>query len=588
VQSKYKFDISELIKARQEIEKWKKSNSDAFSVVNAKMQRYGEVSSISMKKAQRAIKKTGDEAEFSGKKINRMGMRMQQAGYQIGDFAVQVQSGTNVMVALGQQGAQLLGIFGAGGAIAGAALAIGTALIAPLMRGEKAAKELTDRIKELKREVMESQVGRSLPKELEETYNEQDALYIKILSAENDLLAATKARKAQEGKIRENSSLMIELKAAETAAQKELNKLTEKRAANFKIINDYNKALLEKQKEIFKVENSSLEAQNTLLQLKLQFGEDSLAVREMERQIARDEYAQQVKSLNINDDMKKQLIEQNDYYLYQLGLLEDINRAKEYQAEIDKRFADETLLMDMPVKQAPQKGKKKTAKPKDPLESLMNRLELEKELLGVNQDRAAVMRALGESRGNYDEKSINAAIALQAEIRKQNELLDKQQELYDTIGGHLEDAMMSFMDHTKSAEEKFKEFANAVIQDLYRILVVQELVNAAKTAMGGGSFLGSLFGGFMANGGSVSSDKAYIVGEKGPELFVPSSNGTIVPNDKMGGNGVTVVQNINVSTGVQQTVRSEIRQMMPQIAESAKAAVLDSKRRGGNYGRALA
>jgi hypothetical protein len=45
---------------------------------------------------------------------------------------------------------------------------------------------------------------------------------------------------------------------------------------------------------------------------------------------------------------------------------------------------------------------------------------------------------------------------------------------------------------------------------------------------------------------------------------------------------VTVVQNINISTGVQQTVRSEIRSLMPQIAESAKAAVFDAQRRSVN------
>lgn len=53
---------------------------------------------------------------------------LQQVGYQVGDFAVQVQSGTNALVALGQQGSQLLGIFGAWGAVAGAVLAVGTAL----------------------------------------------------------------------------------------------------------------------------------------------------------------------------------------------------------------------------------------------------------------------------------------------------------------------------------------------------------------------------------------------------------------------------------------------------------------------------
>jgi hypothetical protein len=54
-----------------------------------------------------------------------------------------------------------------------------------------------------------------------------------------------------------------------------------------------------------------------------------------------------------------------------------------------------------------------------------------------------------------------------------------------------------------------------------------------------------------------------------------------------GGDTVTVNQTINVSTGVQQTVRAEIKQLMPQIADSAKAAVVDAKRRGGSYGRAF-
>jgi phage-related minor tail protein len=79
-----------------------------------------------------------------------------------------------------------------------------------------------------------------------------------------------------------------------------------------------------------------------------------------------------------------------------------------------------------------------------------------------------------------------------------------------------------------------------------------------------------------------------MVGERGPELIVPSRNAQVVPNNQLGGGGVVVNQTINVSTGVQQTVRAEIKQLMPQIADSAKAAVADAKRRGGSYGRAFA
>ena len=83
-------------------------------------------------------------------------------------------------------------------------------------------------------------------------------------------------------------------------------------------------------------------------------------------------------------------------------------------------------------------------------------------------------------------------------------------------------------------------------------------------------------------GGPVTGGKAYLVGEKGPELVVPSRNAQVIPNNQVSGGGVTVVQNINISTGVQQTVRSEIRSLMPQIAESAKAAVFDAQRRSVN------
>ena len=71
-------------------------------------------------------------------------------------------------------------------------------------------------------------------------------------------------------------------------------------------------------------------------------------------------------------------------------------------------------------------------------------------------------------------------------------------------------------------------------------------------------------------------------------MIVPQRNGNVVPNNQLGGGGVTVVQNINVSTGVQQTVRAEIKTLMPQIAEASKAAVADAVRRGGSYGRAFA
>jgi hypothetical protein len=79
----------------------------------------------------------------SRKGMRRMEILAQQAGYQIGDLAVQIQSGTNAAVAFGQQGSQLLGFFGPAGAIAGAGLAIATGLIAPFLNARDSADDLT-------------------------------------------------------------------------------------------------------------------------------------------------------------------------------------------------------------------------------------------------------------------------------------------------------------------------------------------------------------------------------------------------------------------------------------------------------------
>lgn len=87
----------------------------------------------------------GEQSSIAGKSANRFGMYAQQAGYQLGDFAVQLQSGTNVGVAFSQQFAQLAGLIpGVAGAVtAFAAIGLGL-LIQNLTRGKEEAAKLDD------------------------------------------------------------------------------------------------------------------------------------------------------------------------------------------------------------------------------------------------------------------------------------------------------------------------------------------------------------------------------------------------------------------------------------------------------------
>lgn len=81
------------------------------------------------------LKNTGETAVNAGKNLSGLNNAMRQGGYQIQDFIVQVQGGQSALVALSQQGSQLLGVFGAGGAVAGALLTIGTVIVGSLIAG---------------------------------------------------------------------------------------------------------------------------------------------------------------------------------------------------------------------------------------------------------------------------------------------------------------------------------------------------------------------------------------------------------------------------------------------------------------------
>jgi hypothetical protein len=167
--------------------------------------------------------------------------------------------------------------------------------------------------------------------------------------------------------------------------------------------------------------------------------------------------------------------------------------------------------------------------------------------------------------------------------------VEKLKSTFEMVESSMEDAFMSMVDGTMSAQDAFKSMASSIIKELFRVLVVQRLVGGITTALGFPSappVVGA------ASGRSMQAGQPAVVGEHGRELFVPQTAGRVLSvaqaQNAVGGGGAVVVnQTINVTTGVQQTVRAEIKQLMPQIAESAKSAVVDAKRRGGSYGRAF-
>ena len=89
----------------------------------------------------------------------------------------------------------------------------------------------------------------------------------------------------------------------------------------------------------------------------------------------------------------------------------------------------------------------------------------------------------------------------------------------------------------------FQRIANVVSSIVDGVKSLISLVKNNPMVAGLGNLIESAFGGFRASGGSVSAGTPYVVGERGAELFVPSSSGTIVPNNAMGGSTINITVN---------------------------------------------
>ena len=102
-------------------------------------------------------------------------------------------------------------------------------------------------------------------------------------------------------------------------------------------------------------------------------------------------------------------------------------------------------------------------------------------------------------------------------------------ELFSTLTRGFEDAFVKFV---QTGKLSFRSLANDMIAQAVRMAANRLLMSILGGASGSpiGSFFASLFGGGRAAGGPVNPDTAYVVGERGPELFVPNNAGRIVPN----------------------------------------------------------
>jgi len=100
------------------------ASSKQMDVALSQIEKSAKSTDAGMHKLNTTMTQTARSVKQATNETKGMGGGIQQAGYQIQDFIVQVQGGTSAFVALGQQGSQLAGVLGPGGAVVGAVISL--------------------------------------------------------------------------------------------------------------------------------------------------------------------------------------------------------------------------------------------------------------------------------------------------------------------------------------------------------------------------------------------------------------------------------------------------------------------------------
>lgn len=218
----------------------------------------------------------------------------------------------------------------------------------------------------------------------------------------------------------------------------------------------------------------------------------------------------------------------------------------------------------------------------------IKRLKLRNKLEETNDKRAtnSIKRKL---RDNAED--IRQLLARLKIIRDEKKAIDettnsanKLKEIFEQVGDKIatgvSDALTDAILQTKSLADSARNLLQGIARDLVRLGV-----NTFLSSTFGGIFSDlPTFGGKKAAGGSVSANRSFLVGEKGPEMFVPSRAGTIIPNNQLGGGGLTnnIVVNVDVNGGVDaQGGEEEGRELGRLIAVAVQSEIIQQKRAGG-------
>ena len=184
----------------------------------------------------------------------------------------------------------------------------------------------------------------------------------------------------------------------------------------------------------------------------------------------------------------------------------------------------------------------------------------------IIREKNKLIEAARKAGVEFDEAEIERQVRLKRELEKLNSL-------YAGIASTIETGLVDAIEGAINGTKTLGDVARSVFTQIQRSLI-QFGVNA---------FLGGLpgIGGFFrANGGPVGAGKSYMVGERGPEMFVPNTGGRIVPNSDMG-SSTNVVVNVDASGSSVEGNEAQGRELGRLISAAVQSEIIQQKRPGG-------
>lgn len=253
--------------------------------------------------------------------------------------------------------------------------------------------------------------------------------------------------------------------------------------------------------------------------------------------------------------------------------------AKIAELELKAKGVSRQLAFDLATAE-----KEKAKNAADAMQKLMDEQALMQARLNGNEAEVLLNQQIRDLKAQYpglNEADVRTTLEKTNALKQQVDAATQLKQLYADIGNSIKtgvvEAIQGAIDGTKSLQEVANNLLSSIANKLLDVAVNFALFGAMSGTGTGGGLLGGLFK--RANGGSVTAGQPYLIGERGPELFMPGRSGGIAPAGSFGSANITV--NVDASGSAVGGDAGQAGQLGRVVAAAVQQELIKQKRPGG-------